>query len=322
LSPLVVALPLVTPDPIDIEKWVTISEKQNYTLQATRYGRLAAHDNIAVKVGGNYPVLNATAGYTNSRDDNYGGRNLSGTSQNMNAGLSLSFPLLQGGGTLAQTRQAEHQYELAVATEDKTHSQTTSNTRQAYLGVMSGISKVKADAQAVKSNESNLSATQAAYAAGTRTMVDVLDAEATLYDSQKTHATDQYTYILQTLSLKNLAGTLSPDDLRQVNTWLQKNSNPPTPVAKPIPSTKTKSQTVAKSFYTIQLTTDKKQKKLVKALENYQAKHQEICSFPQKNSHNLLLCGHYASVTDAKNLINRLPQNLRATQVKVIKKNT
>jgi len=93
--------------------------------------------------------------------------------------------------------------------------------RNAYLGVLAGISRVKALKQAVVSQQSALDATQAGFEVGTRTTVDVLNARTLLYGSQRNYAQSRYDYILNTLRLKLAAGTLSTVDLTSVNNWLR-----------------------------------------------------------------------------------------------------
>ena len=65
-----------------------------------------------------------------------------------------------------------------------------------------------------------MDSSQASYKAGTRTIVDVLLAQENLYDAKRNAAGDQYNYILDSLLLKQAAGTLKPDDLVQINQWL------------------------------------------------------------------------------------------------------
>ncbi|HBC71642.1 MAG TPA: hypothetical protein DCZ38_02520, partial [Coxiellaceae bacterium] len=120
------------------------------------------------------------------------------------------------------TRQADYQYQQALANLDLASRSNISKTRQAYLGILSNISKIKADKQAIKSAKSSLRATQASYTAGLRTMADVLTAQTQLYNAQNTFATDEYNYINQLLQLKQLTGILNADDLSQINSWLEK----------------------------------------------------------------------------------------------------
>jgi outer membrane protein len=89
------------------------------------------------------------------------------------------------------------------------------------LGVISGIATVKALQQSVKSSAIALQATEAGYEVGTRTTVDVLDARRRLYSSQRNLAISKYDYLKNIIQLKQAAGTLSKDDLIQINDWLK-----------------------------------------------------------------------------------------------------
>ena len=86
--------------------------------------------------------------------------------------------------------------------------------------MINDISRVKALKQATVSSESALEATQAGFEVGTRTIVDVLAAQRELFRAQRDYAQARYDYILNSLRLKQAAGTLSPDDLKAINQWL------------------------------------------------------------------------------------------------------
>lgn len=213
-------LPLITPQPNNIESWVETATKQNYTLMAAYYAELQAKENVAQQRAGHFPTLSASGGYTwNKQAENVlvGGDT---TTQTTQAGLTLNFPVYQGGLVNAQTRQASQQYANAAAVTEQNYRATVTNTRTSFLGVISYISKIKADKQSVISNQSALEATEAAYLVGTNTIADVLDQQAKLYNAQKIYAADQYQYILDILNLKFAAGTLSGDDLMEINSWL------------------------------------------------------------------------------------------------------
>lgn len=217
-------LPLITPQPENIDAWVEKAQKQNYALQATRYGATAAQENIKINAAGHMPTLNAVASFTNayaSKIDN-GANNFPSEANTSAVGLQVAVPIFAGGKVSSQTRQAQFTYQKALADMDATFRKTTDLTRQAYNSIIAGISKIKADKQAIVSAQSSLESTEAAFKVGTRTIVDVLLAQKNLYQAQRNYATDQYTYINNILTLKQQAGTLSPGDLQQINNWLSK----------------------------------------------------------------------------------------------------
>ena len=55
---------------------------------------------------------------------------------------------------------------------------------------------------------------------GTRNIVDVLVAQRTVYQARRNYANARYDYILSMMRLKEVAGQLSPDDVYQLNAWL------------------------------------------------------------------------------------------------------
>ncbi|MCK4951308.1 MAG: TolC family protein, partial [Gammaproteobacteria bacterium] len=93
--------------------------------------------------------------------------------------------------------------------------------RDAYRGVLTDISRVKALKQATVSTQSAVEATEAGFEVGTRTIVDVLVSQRELFRARRDYAQTRYDYLLNTLRLKQAAGTLSPDDLTNINQWIQ-----------------------------------------------------------------------------------------------------
>jgi outer membrane protein len=80
---------------------------------------------------------------------------------------------------------------------------------------------VQALTQAVRSARSAKEAIEAGFQVGTRTSVDVLDADREVFRSLRDHAVARYRYVLDVLRLKQAAGTLSEDDLQGINGWLE-----------------------------------------------------------------------------------------------------
>lgn len=230
LDPIKANFPLLSPQPNDIEQWVKAAEKHNFDLAAARYAAIVAKENIKVQNAGHLPTLSAKGQYAYSYDDN---ANYPGTindgfnrAKKTSAGLELAVPIFQGGGVVAAAKQADYQYQEKLAEQNKAYRSTISKTRKVYLGVLSNISKIKADLQAIKSAQNYLRSIEANYNVGTRTMTDVLDAQTALYNVQKIFADDEYKYIMQLLTLKQLVGILDAGDLKQINAWLKKQSMP------------------------------------------------------------------------------------------------
>lgn len=94
------------------------------------------------------------------------------------------------------------------------------NTRSLFLTIDNNIEAANALEQTIISRRSALDATRAGYEVGTRNIVEVLDAERNYYVALRDFANARYDYVINTLNLKQAAGTLSPQDLVDLNNWL------------------------------------------------------------------------------------------------------
>ena len=218
LTPLSHAVPLLTPNPANPEEWIAAGEKNNWTLLSARYASLAAKENIRVNYAGHFPTVSAVGSYQNGND--VGVAPTTQTQWESQVGVQVSLPLFQGGAVMSKTRQAQDQYVAASDQMESSRRQVILQTEQAFNNVMAGISKIDADHITVTSSVSALDSTRAGYKAGTKTLLDVLTAEQNVYQAKTNLAADQYSYINNTLSLKQAAGSLSGADVVAVNHWL------------------------------------------------------------------------------------------------------
>lgn len=217
LAPLGETMPLVTPEPAVIEKWTQISQQQNLQVIAAKNQLETTRQEIKIQQSGHLPTLDIVAnkGYSSS-GGRFGGAQIHTTT----IGLELNVPLFEGGLVNSRTREAHSLYNQAFQRLEETYRAAQRQTREAYLGVISGISQVKALAQSVISSESALEATQAGFEVGTRTTVDVVASQRVLLQAKRDYARARYDYILNTLRLKQAAGTLTPEDLQEITRWL------------------------------------------------------------------------------------------------------
>lgn len=139
---------------------------------------------------------------------------------NANVGLALTFPAFQGGLIRSRTRQAGFDYQTSSQQFEAVYRDVEVNSRIAFNTIIDGISKVKADRQTIISQKNSLESTEAQFEVGTRTMVDVVNAQQKLFEAQEQLANDQYNLINSILYLKYLAGTLNVTDLEEINSWL------------------------------------------------------------------------------------------------------
>lgn len=93
--------------------------------------------------------------------------------------------------------------------------------RQAFSGVMNGLSQITAMEEAVKSSDSAVQGNRIGYRVGTRLNVDVLNVEQQLYAARRDLSRARYETLMQGLRLQAAAGRLGVDDLKTVDTLLK-----------------------------------------------------------------------------------------------------
>ena len=219
-------MPLRNPVPDDAQKWVSQALQQNPNLLAAQAGAQVAAKAVSIKRAGHYPTLDMTLSHTKNNNSNSFSalgstfNELSNTNGNLLM-LSLNFPIFSGGGVSAQVTQAQRQYDAAQDQVQLVTRQTEQQARTAFLGVLTGISQVQALKQSVTSNDTSLQATEAGMQVGTRTIVDVLTSRQNLLKAQTSFAQSRYNYLTSVLQLKQAAGDLSANDVKQINSMLQ-----------------------------------------------------------------------------------------------------
>ncbi|HET7131465.1 MAG TPA: TolC family outer membrane protein, partial [Gammaproteobacteria bacterium] len=226
-------LPLLSPDPADAEEWVRMALSQNLALVSQRLATDIADDQIDIDRGNRLPTLSLSAGYSDSVTDAVttvfgaqfpGGQNVRPSTQEptgRNWSIDLRFPIFTGGANRSRIQQSVYLHRAATETLERIARQTERQTRDAYLGVTSAISRVGALRQAVESNRTALRATEAGFEVGTQTTVDVLNTQNLLRRAETEYSRSRYQYMLDILSLKQAAGNLTVTDLEQLDSWLQ-----------------------------------------------------------------------------------------------------
>ncbi|MCY4220479.1 MAG: TolC family outer membrane protein, partial [Thiotrichales bacterium] len=208
---------LVMPEPADIDQWTAIALEKNLRLLAARRDMETARQEIARIRAGHAPTLDAVGSFGLNDGDSGGALR---ETRRADVGLRLSFPLYSGGSILSRTRQSRHRYQRSLDLLERERRRVQRETRDAYLGVDSGISRVQALEQAVRSSQTAAEAIEAGFQVGTRTSVDVLNAQRDLFRARRDLSEARYRYVLDVLRLKRAAGTLSEDDLQLVSIWL------------------------------------------------------------------------------------------------------
>jgi outer membrane protein len=220
LAKLAARLPLATPEPNDPEKWTAAAQAQSAQIKVKEEALEIALQEIEKNRGGHYPTLDLVA----SRSYSDAGGSVFGTpieSTTDQIALQLQVPLFQGGSVASKVRESLARRDEAREGLEQTRREVTRQAREAYVAVVSGISRVKALEQALASNQRALESTVQGFETGVRTGIDVLNAQRDLYRAKRDLSQARYNYLVSRLRLKAAAGTLGEDDVLALNALLE-----------------------------------------------------------------------------------------------------
>jgi len=215
------------PMPTDRSAWVDFALENNYELAAVRFAEEAALQNAKSRQMGHAPRVSAQVSYSES--DTTGtvtppnAFNLPPNSEGEDESfqIRLDMPLYAGGAISANRRRAAEQFNAARENRINLTRNTITASRSLHMTVSSDVARVKARKQAIKSTQSALDATVAGYEVGTRNIVDVLNAQNAVFAAQRDYANSRYDYVLNSMRLKENAGTLSPEDIAALEAYLE-----------------------------------------------------------------------------------------------------
>ncbi|MCM1513134.1 MAG: TolC family outer membrane protein [Oxalobacter formigenes] len=225
LSPLRKGINVSPPVPGRMDTWVAYSEKQNYAVTAAGLALEMAKRDIAISQAGHYPTVDLVAGYsrTNQKRE-FTGENgsLASPDKSGSIGVQLNIPLFSGFAVTSRVRES-------IALEDKARNDLVASrrnaaqlAREAYLGLNSGLSQIRALEAAETSSLSALESNKLGYEVGVRINIDVLNAEQQVFSTRRDLTIARHDAIINALKLKYAAGILNDSDVQQINALLER----------------------------------------------------------------------------------------------------
>ncbi|MGQ7243381.1 TolC family outer membrane protein [Salinicola sp. V024] len=215
-------LPIQPPTPARRGEWVDMAMASSPSIQYAQAAVDLAKSGVDIAQAGHLPTLDAFADYSYSDSDNDYTR---GHGEDLQVGVQANLPIYSGGSTSASVRENTYTLEATQYDFEDQRRYTTQQVRSLFTRVGNDVESVEAQREAIVSSRSAVEATRAGYEVGTRNIVDVLDAEQSLYESMSDYADARYTYVTDLLQLRQQAGVLNLDVIRGTNRWLL-DSNP------------------------------------------------------------------------------------------------
>jgi len=217
----VAALKLSAPEPANLDEWTRKAEEASPEIKAMQARLDAARREVSKAQAGHLPTLDAVAQWSNSGSENI--TRVNSRYENKTLGLQLNIPIYSGGYVNSTIRQAVAEQTRAEETLEALRRDLGVRVHKEYRGVTEGILRVRALEQAARSADQMMKSTQMSLKAGSRTQLDVLNAQQQYTLALRDLAQARMVFLLSKVRLASLVGDDALTSVEQVNASLMAN---------------------------------------------------------------------------------------------------
>ena len=212
------ALKLNSPQPASLDDWTVKAEQNSPEIKALQARLEAARQEVKKAQAGHFPTLDAVAQWSNSGSENI--TRINSRYENKSIGLQLNVPIYSGGYVNSTIRQAVADQTRVEESLEALRRDLGVRVHREYRGVSEGVMRVRALEQAVRSTEQMMKSTQMSLKAGSRTQLDVLNAQQQYTLAMRDLAQARYVYLMSKVKLASLVGDDAAASVDEINASL------------------------------------------------------------------------------------------------------
>ena len=208
----------------NLRDWESQAGSNSLAIASAKFTLEASEKNLLARKSDHLPTIDFQGAYAHdvTAPINQSGIQIGGGAfDRTRLALTLSIPIFQGGALNSRRRQAEYNVISAKESLEFTKRQLTQNVRDSFRRVNTDVLVIAQRQQSINSAQLALDATELGAQVGTRNIVEVLRARENLYRALRLYADARYTYVVDSLLLKQVTGILTPQDVIELNDWLQ-----------------------------------------------------------------------------------------------------
>ena len=205
---------LVEPQPIRLPirnqaEVVQLAGQNNPNVVAALFDNSAARDNIDLQFAALMPQVSVQAQGARSDNGSVNGQRTIGGQVLLNA----SVPIYQGGAEYSRVRQARQQEQQSRKTVEDVRRQVVQQATQAWETLLATRATIESTRAQIRANQIALEGTQREAIVGSRTTLDVLNAEQTLLNSRVTLVQNLANLVTNSYAVAAAIGRLTARDL-------------------------------------------------------------------------------------------------------------
>lgn len=209
------------PQPNTLDFWVDRAMRENLSVRIAQANFEIATLEIDRAKAANYPTVDLVGSFNAQGSNGSVSATNSSDSRVGQIGVQVALPLYTGGYNSSRIREA-----IALQERSRQDLETARRTalfqaQTGYTGVTSAVASVKAFEQAVVSAEVALQSNRLGQEVGVRTNLDVLNVQQNVFSTRRDLADAYFKYLIGVLRLKAAVGTLSEQDVEEINRQLK-----------------------------------------------------------------------------------------------------
>ena len=203
-----------------LEDWLDVAANENPALAAQQYAIAAADNDVASQKAKHLPIVELQLIYYNT-DTGFQSSRLNGATDTQVAAINMNVPIFSGGTTSKQTEEAQHKLTLNKYNKEAQLREVVKQTSEAFLNSNASVRRIKATSKALESTRKSRDAMETGFNYGVETIGDVLNAQREEFKVMRELSQAKYAYIKNRMRFLQAVGTISEENLIEVNNWLQ-----------------------------------------------------------------------------------------------------
>jgi outer membrane protein len=203
-----------------LDDWLDVAKTENPTLAAQQYAITAAEHDVTTQKSGHLPVVELQLTYFNT-NTGFQSSALNNTTDTQVAAINVNLPIFDGLTTTKKTQEAQYKLTLNKYDKDAKLRALVKETSDAFLTSNANVRRIKATRKALESASKSREAMETGFGYGVETISDVLKAQQEEFKALQDLAHAKYDYIKNRMRFLQAIGTISEENLVEVNNWLQ-----------------------------------------------------------------------------------------------------
>jgi outer membrane protein len=204
----------------ELDDWIAVAKSENPILAAQLSAIEAASNNVAAQKSKYLPVVDLQLNYYDT-DTGYQSAQINAT-QTQVAAINVNVPLFTGGTTTQRLFEAQSRLAISKQENEAKIRALVKETSDAFSASNANARRIKASEKALASAIKSREAMQSGLKYGVQTMADVLRAQQLEFKARRELSRSKYQYVINRVRFLNAIGTISEQNLLEVNSWLSR----------------------------------------------------------------------------------------------------